>query len=227
MVRELADAETATPATHFVDDTELTARINEALRQLYDRLVAARGQEYYATAAVATSFVAGTAAYNLPADFYQLLGARVTDGTYWAQCEPWGYQDLAALLNESAVTSPTIHRYRYRLQGGTIVFRPTPRLTSHSYVIDYVPAMTALVLGTDTFDGINGWERWAALTAAIDIANKEESDPSGLIAQRAVIDDAITRLGGQRDAGRPVAIQDTRGDRYGQRRAYEWAKTVP
>ena len=231
MVRELADMETATPTSHFVDDTELTSRINDALKQLYDKLILANGQEYYATSSPAALFVADTSAYTLPTGaggtppFYRLLGMRVTDGTRWADVPTWSQRDRVMLLNRTLTGGITIYEYRYRLQAQTVVVLPIPQ-TAHQYVLDYVPAFVPLSLVGDTFDGVNGWERWAALTSAIDLANKEEADPSGLVAQRAVIDEQIQRLAGSRDQGRPERVQDARQDGRTRLRPYVWGTTV-
>jgi len=229
MVRELADMETATPTSHFVDDTELTSRINEALKQLYDKLILANGQEYYAVTTASAAFTPGTGTYALPTaaatPFYRLLGVRTTDGSRWADVPPYGMRDVAMLLNRGSTGGITIYEYRYRLKATTISFLPIPQ-TAHSYVLDYVPAFVALAAVGDSFDGVNGWERWAALTAAIDLANKEEADPSGLLAQRSIIDEQIQRLAGSRDAGRPERIQDVRRDGRWTRRPYDWGTTV-
>ena len=230
-VRELADMETSAASTAFVDDTELTARINDGLKQLYTKLAEANGQDYYVLTTTALAFTSGTSLYNLPNDaatgklFWRLLGVRITDGIRWAQAEPYGWQEEAGLLNRAVSGGVTIGEYRYRLVGTQISFLPTPKTTGHSFVLNYLPAFQP-VSGTATFDGIQGWERWAELTAAIDLMNKEEADPSGLLAQRAIIDEQITRMAGQRDAGRPERIQDVRRDGLVPRRPYDWGTTV-
>lgn len=214
MVRELADQETSAASTAFVDNTELDARINEALKQLYNLLIAARGQEYY-VASVNWTAVAGQESYTLPADFMRLLTVYARDGGSRYEAVPtWEMAERPDLLWRGSVGTTNIGEYRYRLQGGNISFLPTPSSTSHTFYALYVPAMTELVADTDVFDGVAGWEKWAALTAAIDIASKEEAveHVQMLMAQRALIQSQIDQLGGERDAARPPRIQDTRRD---------------
>ncbi len=217
MVRELADQETSAASTAFVDTTELDARINEALKQLYNLLIAARGQEYYVTSTTWAA-VADQEDYALPADFMRLLTVYVKDGGSRYETIPtWEMTERPDLLWRGAVGTTNIGEYRYRLQGANISFLPAPSTTSHTFYALYVPAMTELALDTDTFDGVAGWEKWAALTAAIDLASKEEAveHVQMLMAQRALIQSQIEQLGGERDAGRAPRIQDTRRDNGG------------
>ncbi len=214
MVREHADQETTAPTTAFVDDTELDARINEALKQLYNLFIQTRGQEYFHEDYTFTS-EAGVNHYQLPCRFFRLMGVTVSDGTRHFQVPTWEYQELSELRSrESYGGSTSIYEYRYRLQHDKLVIYPKPTGTEHTFTLDYVPEFDELVADGDTFDGVNGWERWATLTAAIDIATKEENFElaQALMAIRAVIDAQIKDLAGERDQARAPRIQDTRKD---------------
>ena len=50
---------------------------------------------------------------------------------------------------------------------------------------------------------------------AIACLNKEETDASGLMAERQLVEARIARLAANRDAGRPARVQDTRKDLAG------------
>lgn len=207
--RQLADA---TNQTDWVDDAELDERLNEWLQALYDKLIAARGHEFYASTDTIT-LVDGTATYDLPADFYQLSACIATDGSNYVDLRPWQPQELARLLSaEAGGGASSLGSYRYRLQNDQIEIRPEPSVSGHSLELRYVPSMTRLDSEQDTFDGVNGWERYACLGVAIDLLNKEESDSGPLQLELARIDQRITALAGNRDAGHPHRIQDVRGD---------------
>tara|TARA_B100001778_G_scaffold330227_1_gene332366 strand:+ start:2180 stop:2911 length:732 start_codon:yes stop_codon:yes gene_type:complete len=217
-VRELANMETQA-ASGFVTDDELRRRLNEALKHLYDMLIEARGQEYYLKQHT-FALVSGQNDYNLPADFYEGASVTATNNGYHYQLRTWEMQELAAMQSLSVQTSGSIYSLRYRFKGpdipaglnnNRITIYPTP---SQGFTVNvwYIPAMTELVLGTDTFNGVNGWEQWAVLTAAIDILNKEESDTSALMIERNMVETRIRKLAGNQDAGHASRITDVRGD---------------
>ena len=208
-VRELANMETQA-ASGFVTDDELRRRLNEALKGLYDMLIDAWGQEYYVRDTTIT-LVSGQNDYNLPADFYKGASVTASNNGYHYQLRTWEMQELASMQTLSAHTSGAIYQLRYRFKGRDISIYPTPT-QAFSVKVWYIPAMTELVLGTDTFDGVNGWEQWAVLTAAIDVLNKEESDTSALMVERSMVEARIRKLAGSQDAGRAARITDVRGD---------------
>lgn len=216
-VRELANMET-NAAAGFVTDDELRRRLNEALKGLYDILVESRGQEYYVKNATIT-LLSGINDYDLPGDFYQGASVVASDGSRFCQLRTWEMLELAAMESLSAQTSGSIYSLRYRFKGpdvsgslpNRITIYPTPG-AGFTITVWYIPAMVDLVLGLDTFNGVNGWEQWAVLTAAIDILNKEESDTSVLMTERAMIEARIRKLAGNQDAGRASRITDVRGD---------------
>ena len=215
-VRELANMETQA-ASGFVTDAELARRLNEALKGLYDMLVEARGQEYYIKDTTFT-LVSGVNDYSLPLDFYEGASVVASNGSWSYQLRTWEMQELAALSSISAQTSGSLWSLRYRYKGplsaagsNQITIYPTPS-DAFTVTVWYIPAMTELVLGTDTFNGVNGWEQWAVLTAAIDVLNKEESDTVALMTERAMVEARIRKLAGNQDAGRASRITDVRGD---------------
>lgn len=212
--RELADMETSAQASAPVDDTELNRRVNSALKQLYQRLIITRGDDYYAKSH-AFPTVANQAVYAVPADFFQLLNVSVTDGSNHRDVHRWGMKDWSALRQlEQGGASSAIENYRYRIVGQSFEVRPQPTTAAHTFTIYYLPAFSPLVNDADTFDGVNGWEDWACYTAAIDMLTKEESfeQAQALAAVRAAIEKQIDTLAGARDAAMPERVQDVRKD---------------
>ncbi len=211
--RELADMETLAPGSAFVDDAELTRALNRALRQLYNKLVIQRGDDYYAKTST-TQTTAGVPLVALPEDFFQLLTVIVSDGTgAFVDAPKFGVHDVAGLRTSENMIAGGIYLYRYRLNAAGLELLPTPR-AAHDVTLYYVPTCPELKLAGDTFDGVNGWEDWACYAAAIDLLNKEESfeQAAALAAARGNLDVQIQALAGTRDAGRPESVQDTRLD---------------
>jgi hypothetical protein len=218
--RELANMEAAVGATVFVPDDELDRRINRALEALYDKLILARGADYYVTEATFPT-VAGTTTYNLASDFYQLLEIIADDGNLYVNVPMWRHQERARLLQLGVSNTSGLHFLRYRLTPTQFELLPTPQ-SVYTITYRYVPAFVDLADPADTFDGVNGWHEWACLTAATGMLAKEESDPSTLMAERAAIDQRISQLAGARDAGQPEVVQDVASDWGGEYNVLDW-----
>lgn len=206
----------------FVIDSDATANavsldtlINLKLASFYDLLVLARGQERYITDAT-IAIVANTAAYSLPADFYQLV-------TLHLQWQPNDLELLKPTTQRERVTLQNWNywsRYNekgYRLRGtqaaaaGQVEFFPTPS-AAVTAVLRYIPAFAPLTDDVTTFDSVNGWENLVALAAAIDyraIAEKPNADLMPLYnAERA----RIQGLADQRDSGYAEQVTDVMPD---------------
>ena len=208
--RDLADMQTSNQAQAFVTDAELDRTLNRALKQLYQKLIISRGDEYYAKS---TTFpaVANQATYAVPTDFMALLTLAVTDGTRVIFTPKFNFKQWHELKYLENLSSNDLSFYRYRLVGPNIEIRPAPKLATHTFTLYYLPAFTPLVNAGDTFDGVNGWEDWACYTAAIDMLTKEESLEQAqlLAAQRNELDSQIAALAGNRDAGMPEVVSDS------------------
>ena len=224
--RELADMETSAQASAFVDDTELNRRINSALKRLYNKLVILRGDEYYGKSTTIDT-IDGQATYPLPSDFFQLLHMSVSDGTREYALAKWNFKDWSALKWTENTQTSDASFYRYKLMGTSFEIRPKPATAAHTFTIYYLPAFVPLVKDGDVFDGVNGWEDWACYTAAIAMLIKEESfeQANALERDRAMIDDQINALAGNRDAGLPEVVGDNIrdwGGYYGHRLFNDW-----
>ena len=94
---------------------------------------------------------------------------------------------------------------------------PAPDTASHTIHVHYLKTFVDLEKAEEEFDGVNGWEDWALYGVAIDLLTKEESleQAAALASQRAVLEAEITALAGNRDAGEPATVQDTRRDARG------------
>ncbi len=213
--RRYADME----QSQFVTDAEVDAYLNDSLADLYDQLVAAYGEDYYMTSQVVTT-IAGVASYTLPTAFYKLAGVvrvdqNVSPERNLGTLNRWERQELFATDNSLDFNYP-----RYRIVANTIQFSPPPAggLTIRVF---YIPVSPLLVNGTDTFDGINGFEDWAVLDTAIKMGDKEEMDTSALRARKERIERRIMDMGANRDANEPARVADVSG--WG----YPWWNRLP
>ena len=206
--RLYADRRTSDEDNSFITGSELTRLINLQLGELYDLLVSARGHEFYAADST-LSIVAGTASYNLPADFYELLALNLEwSPTDVEPVSPLNHQqDIWKLANYSYSWDRWSHK-AYRLRGSQIDMYPTPR-TAVTARLYYVPAFSDLSADSDTFDGVNGWEKLVSLGAAIEMLEIEEAGSGSRL--QPIYDrqyERIESLAADRDAASEIEVRD-------------------
>lgn len=189
----------------FVTDTELTRMVNQSIRELYDLLLEALGQEFFYTTGT-ISVVAGTTAYNLPTTFYQLLGVDVSlgAGDYMA-LRPFSFHERNEEMSGFGWGYPVAARYR--IMGTQIHFRPTPT-QAETVLVHYIPYPTSLSGDSDTFDGINGWEEYVIVDVAAKMIEKEEGDAAPLYKRKQELMARIQGQAAKRDAGFPDRVID-------------------
>lgn len=186
--------------SEFCSDVEINQYINNSITELYDLLVSVN-EDYYVTSGT-VSLVNGTDSYSLPADFYKLLGVDVDYNGQQIAIKPFMFAERSRM--QTALSGAP---FRYRLQGSNIKFIPEPD-TSYTVTLWYVPRFTALSADASTFDGINGWEEYVIVDAAIKMLQKEESDVSILMAQKEALRGRINTMAANRDSGEPQRIVD-------------------
>lgn len=203
MVRRRADIEN--DPFHSVD--EILDYINESIAELYGKLVLARGDEYYATSVAATT-IAGTNTVGLPPDFFKILGVRwLFTPTRRIKLLRMDFQKFLGLDNSVVQGWTDWSNIYYMTQQANAVFWPTPQ-AGHNIVIWYIPAAVALSAPGDTFDGINGWERFVVLHAVRLVKMKREESTAIVDAGIQDIEAKIDSLSGSRDDGQPSHIID-------------------
>jgi hypothetical protein len=199
-------------STTFISDSELTRLVNGKIRELYDLLVEAHGSDYYANEAV-INIVAGTSRYDLPTDFYELASVTLE----------WGAQDFEIVFPIGSVRERNLYqnwmgasqnwsrnsKKGYRLRASQLEFLPEPR-TDVACRIQYVPVFADLVSDSDTFDGINGWEKMVALGVAIEMLAIDKRTSAQLANQYAEQLARIETMKTERDAEAPKEIVDER-----------------
>jgi hypothetical protein len=167
----------------FVSDSEWNLMIDSAAKWLYDRLIQARGQEYFAKLAEVTTVpdsseldmtqavaYTGTATEQTGVDLYQLLAVHENSTGEWRTVDPFTREEMGDLWNatDATVTGGTwsFPRFRYRLTGehstdvltgyrfDILEILPIPK-TSFVVRVQYIPtfSFTAPVTPAEGEDG--------------------------------------------------------------------------
>lgn len=163
----------------FVTDSEINEYVNQSLAELYDRLVGARGMEYYAAEQVITT-TSGVERYALPATHYETLYMELEYAGQRYRLGSYSLHERARLLDQAITPAAGVPR-AFRVIAGDLSFLPVPDST---YTIRhmYAPACPRLVADGDSFDGVNGWEEYAIWRAVAYVRGKEDLDVSIAIA---------------------------------------------
>jgi hypothetical protein len=195
-IRELADIE-GTSGEGYMSDAKLLAYAN-ASRGVWHGMVAQADPERYATSEDITA--TGAASYNLPADYYASLYVEEVDGDSrreLTKAMPHERNNWGNGAGDAAA---------YWVVGSTI--RLVPKPASGTYRHWYVQHAGEFSTGSDTIDGVNGWEEWVWLDVAIKVLLKQRSDISQLVAIRDGIAREITAAAADRVKGDPSRAVD-------------------
>lgn len=190
----------------FISDTELTSYINYSVAELYDLLVGAYGSDYYVTSTT-FSVTSGTDAYALPTDFYKLRGVDIQiNGGEYLTLQPFNFNERNTQngVGWNFLLDPT---FRYQIVGSNLKFTPIP-VGTYTVKLWYIPTATKLVADGDTFADLNQWSEYVIVDAAIKMLQKEESDVSVLMAQKADLRKRIENMAQNRDAANPSSVSD-------------------
>lgn len=198
--------------SNFITVPEWNQYINQSYFELYDILVQKFGNEYFVASPYQFS-TTGVQFYNLPSDFYKLLGVDlgVSPGNNaWLTLRKFEFISRNRYVYPQITTNLLgVAGMRYRLMGNQLELIPPPQ-AGQMLQIWYVPRMTELLQDTDTVDGVSGWVEYIIVDAAIKALQKEESDVSVLMSQKMALLDRIEAAAENRDAGEPETISDAR-----------------
>jgi len=206
-VRQRADM----TASQFVTDSELNGWINSSYAELYDLLVTKFGNDYFVELYSFTT-TNGTERYDLPSNFYKLLGVdlQLTPGAAddgYITLRPFTFSERNRYATANAQTWIGVTNLRYRLNGSKLWLTPTPQ-QSQQLRLWYVPRVSPLANDADVADGVSGWLEYVIVDVAIKALQKEESDVSVFLAQKGALIQRIEAAAENRDAGNPATVAD-------------------
>lgn len=200
--------------------SDVTRYINQGGAALRDLMIEVRGRQYFRQNPPQTiATAASTSRYALNGDFYRLISVRIA-GPGGMRLVPFIPEDEPMLREPSFTVAKPTH---YEIQPGFIEMLPLHG-AGWNVIVDYIPVYTDLVSGTDTLDGIDGWEEYVVDFAAHCIATKDEEwELAGALERdMAKLEARIKLLTPGRDSFRAERVKDVRGDIlfgiYGRRR---------
>jgi len=207
-IREMSDMEN----TQFVTDAEILRRVNQSYRRLYNEIVNTF-QDYF-TVQTTTPTVAAQADYDLPDDFYKLIGVDVQD-----ENRPYSLKRLEYSQCNTRLW-PTTRPYAYIFRLEQLTIYPTPSAVD-TLIISYIPVPDDLVSG-GTFNAHNGWDQYIVEQVSIQLLAKEESSTTELREQFALTRDDLFNYFKNRDGGEAIQIRDVFDEALGESDLYRW-----
>lgn len=213
-VRRMADMEVRGPVT----DSEITDYLNDAATELYDELVSNYQEEWGVNPSPATLHVtASVATCALPDDCYKVRGVdRLVSGVSGSSSARWEKLELASFEDRNDWYGDAVDYYGnqafgYRPLGRTsISFWPVPQENA-TLRLWFIPVLARMTSGSDTLDGINGFEELVVCDAAIKCLMKEESDVSELLRRKEQLRRRIAAMSDERVVGDTDVIRDVVG----------------
>lgn len=199
----------------FVSDTEWNSYINQSAYALYDLLIQKYDNDYfvddYSFPTDGTSYL-----YNLPTDFYKLLGVDLQLGNSddsWITLRKFERAERNNFALPNFQNFYGVTNLRYRLRANGLWLTPTPQ-AGQTIRILYIPRLPELTTDSSELDGINGWNEWVIVDAAIKALVKEESDTSALERDKASITARIESAAENRDAANPQRVADVQSNSW-------------
>ena len=155
---------------------------------------------------------------GIAAPIYKLVGVDMglnISNNGWVTVQKYNEIDRNRFFYpNSASTIYGVFNCQYRWLGQNIEFIPVPS-GAQPFRLIYVPKLPALIAPTDlSTTSISGWIEYVITDVAIKILQKEESDVSVLMAQKAALKLRIEQSTNNKDIGRPDTISDTRGQNF-------------
>jgi hypothetical protein len=204
----------------FATDDEILEEFNQQWAEVRGHLRMNEGQPHKRLTAN-ISVVSGTTLYDLPADYWELLGVTASINGLVRDLEPFMEGERGGLSNGNyyaSVVSPM-----YRIANDQIEILPSTQ--NFTLTVRYAPSEGRIRLGRvppDTIDGYNGYEVAAIYGTVAMLQEKEQLDPSFYEGRKMRILQHIDALAAKRDAARPERVTDVTGDLDNGPFGYGW-----
>lgn len=189
----------------FISDAELVRYINDSAKDLYNSLVGA-GELYYLTS-YDISIVCGTDTYDLPADFFKLLGVDYNRGGTVVSLKPFEFAERNKYTNISYINTTWYAPFGYVLIGNKLRFVPKPG-SADTVTVHYAATLPDMVNDSDTIDGVSGFETFIIADVCIKMLAKEESDIQPFLIMKQDTEKRIAQMKRARDYSAPSRIAD-------------------
>lgn len=198
--------------SNFVSEAELNAWINQAGDCLFD-LIVSRYEDYYTTSFTFT-IAGGQDGYTIPDAVYKLRGLDYQLGGDWVTLHTFTFEDRNRGNRQINRALLGLTNIKYRMVGNRIMIIPADQAPG-TYQAWYIPDFQPLIADNQGLPiEHERWKEYIIADAAIKCLLKEESDPSGLMAEKAEMEKRILNMAQNRDAGSPERVQDVRNYIY-------------
>lgn len=180
---------------------EVWEYINQSWTELYNKLIQT-GQEYFLSQSTINTS-AGTSDYALPPNFYLDKGVDVTVAGQLYVLDRWLWEERGQ-YDQLVTWSPGMP-WSYLVVGSNLSLRPTPG-ASYSLTLSYYPAPTRMASGSDTIDGMAGFEEYVVNDAAAKILVKDDRDPRPCLELKGRAERVIDNMISNRSRSNPQRI---------------------
>jgi hypothetical protein len=170
--------------SRFLENQDWVDLFNSAYADLYDLVVGA--YDNYYVSEESTTLVTGTDTYDLPDDFYKLIGVDFLVGGTYITLFPF----VEAERNQPFAGASSI-------PSGTIRLRYVP--APAQYTVDDLD---------EEIDGVAGWDEYVVNLMAEAALTAEESDTTAVQNQLKRLRQRIIDMAPNRDTGMPARITD-------------------
>jgi hypothetical protein len=215
--------------SQFITDEELTNYINYSLGELQGLIVNTFGGDYFGTIFTATVPAGGTfMSGSIPEDCYKILGVDLFLGgipqdlnseefNNKITLQPFNFNERnrAASLNLQGYATQYTTNYRYRVIGNRVIIQP-PASGDVNLGVYYVPSAPQFYT-TDPLDlaqtfeqqnNLMNWLEYVIVDVCLKCKEKEETDASLFVRQKALLTERIRNEAANRDQGSPAQVSD-------------------
>lgn len=219
-LRQRAQQAADREGSNFLTLPEWNYNLNQSAKELYDILITVY-EDYYVAPRLTITTDGSSNQFDLPNGqnysqapaLYKLYGVDCgldTSQDSWVTLKKYNFIDRNRFVYpQAAGLILGFANMQYRLVGSKIQFIPTPT-GGQPVGLWYFPRRSWMLQDTDILDGVNGWEEYVIIDAAIKALRKEESDTSVLMAEKQAMMKRIEDSAANRDAGQPDTISDVR-----------------
>lgn len=203
---------------NFIQDSEITAYINNSLGGLDDLLIMTY-DDYKVTNYIAF-LQDGYNLIPLPPDFQKLRAVDYNPQNLQPNANGWYTLNSFQMPERNRFNNAVQNvispwgkvTLSYRVMGNNIMIAPQDEASGY-YQIWYTPKFAMLVNTTDPlpmYMDTQGWIEFAVVDTCIKIFNKDNLDPSGFMAERQELKDRILSAAKNRDAAGPKRVANVR-----------------
>lgn len=213
--------------SEFISNEELTSYINYSLGELQALIVNSYGGDYYFyffTGSVADGQIFTSQFF--PDDCYKILGVdlvlggnatppAVSNNRITLQPFNFNERNRANSLNLQGYATQYSTNYRYSIKESLIMLQP-PAVGQVDLLVWYVPAAPQFLISnpvdlTQQFlpqTNLANWLEYVIVDVCIKCKQKEETDTSMFVRQKALLTERIRNEANNRDQGSPASVSD-------------------